>query len=391
METVNSKSYGPSRTASEICERIRLDIREERIPFGRLLPGLRSLSEQFQVSRNTLQRAMAILISEGQIAAEPRRGYRVLGGLAEQEKVRPLAYVTDGAPRQWNSVEQQLLTGFQRTAQAHGWSLLGIGAEEREQDEVMRQVIAARVWGLLFDSLDPLLLAKVRAAGIPAVVVDCWVEDEGIDVVLQDDYQGGFFAATHLAAMGHRRIAWLGPTIESAHSMARLAGAIMGLRRRGIELMPTRPVADPMDMNAWTNNARAWSGELLSSAQRPTAVLALWQIVTAGLVAAGRDLGLVPGHDFAMVGWCTEEAHDDFCRAIFLEGQPSAMMTWSVQTMAKLAVSRLAERRANPNLDAVRINVPVKLRLAGQPLSPVAPPEQSSQDDVVVRVTNGAG
>ena len=376
METLNSTSYGPSRTASEVCERIRLDIREERMPFGQLLPGSRVLSEQYQVSRNTLQRAMAILISEGQIAAEPRRGYRVLGGQDELERTRPLAYVTDGAPRQWDSVAQQLLTGFQRTAHARGWSLLGIGSEEREPDEVVRQIVAARVWGLLFDSLDPLLLAKVRAARIPAVLVDSWVEDAGIDVVLQDGYQGGFLAATHLAAMGHRRIAWLGPTIESAHSMARMAGAIMGLRRLGIELLPTRPVDDPMDMNAWTRNARAWSGELLSSIERPTAVLALWQSVTAGLVAAGRDLGLVPGRDFAMVGWCTEEAHDDFCRSIFLEGQPSAMMTWSVQTMAKLAVSRLVERRANPNLTEVRINVPVKLRLAGQPPSPVAHPER---------------
>jgi len=349
----------PGRVPGEIGERIRQGIRSGRFPAGKLLPGLRSLSRKHRVALVTMQRAMSHLASQGLVAAEPRRGYRVLGGPADAEKSRPLAYVAalEGGPRRWNPLHQRLLAAFQEAAQARGWAMLGVGSEEREQAAVMRQVAGARAWGLILDVVDPGLLEMARASGLPAVMVDAWVEDAGIDAVVQDGYQGGLLAAAHLAACGHRRVAWLGPTTQSAHSLARLGGATVGLLRAGIELGPElRVEASGADIR---DRARA----LLSRADRPTAVIALWQWAAAGLAAAARELGLVPGRDFELVGWCTEEEFLAEYRPAFAGGPVPPTLVWSIRAMAELAVSRLVERRANPGLLPVRINVPVALRV----------------------------
>ena len=296
------------------------------------------------------------------MSAEPRRGYRGLGGAEDLEKTRPLACVAalEGEPQQWNELHRQLLLAFQAAARRRGWAMLGGGSERRDPAEVMRQAAGARSWGLILDAIDPKLLAMVRASGIPAVMVDAWAEDAGLDAVIQDGYQGGLLAAAQLAARGHRRVAWFGPTVESAHSMARLAGATMGLLRAGIEL-PAALRMEPPAGHA-PDAVRQQARELLSRSDRPQAILALWQDMAGALAAAARDLGLVAGRDFDMVGWCTEEARDAFCRTHFPGGPIPPLVTWSVRTMAELAISRLVERRSNPNLVQVRINVPVALR-----------------------------
>jgi hypothetical protein len=41
-------------------------------------------------------------------------------------------------------------------------------------------------------------------------------------------------------------------------------------------------------------------------------------------------------------------------------------VVWDVGTLGRTAVSRLVERRGNPNLPVIRLKVPTRLRLAGK-------------------------
>jgi hypothetical protein len=68
-----------------------------------------------------------------------------------------------------------------------------------------------------------------------------------------------------------------------------------------------------------------------------------------------------------MVGWCPDELYDlDFAPAFRGHEAPPAV-SWSIRTMAEAALSRLAERRANPGLPALLVKVPVRLRLSDEP------------------------
>jgi DNA-binding LacI/PurR family transcriptional regulator len=345
------------RIQGKVRNEMRRRILAGRIPAGVLLPGLRALSRDHGVALTTVYGALKGLVAEGLIAAEPRRGYRVLYGAAEDERSRPVAFVSDqrGRPEEWAAFSQELLVAFRGAAQARGSSVLGVGTDGRDPAATMRQLSCAGAWGALLDAASPELVAMIRASGLPAIAVASMAGFQGLDVIVQDDYQAGMLAAEHLVARGHRRIAWIGPTVRTEHSLARLAGASAALLRAGREMSP--------ELRVETDDAtvRARTVELLSRPDRPGAVLVLWRDVAVNVAAAARELGLAPGRDFEMVSLCVEEQYERDYRPAFGDWVPPAV-TWSARTMAGLAVSRLAERRTNPEMEPVRILLPVRLR-----------------------------
>jgi len=188
--------------------------------------------------------------------------------------------------------------------------------------------------------------------------VDAWHEDAEVDAVIQDGFRGGLLAAKHLAGRGHRRIGWLGPVSESIHSMTRFGGATSGLRRSGLELPP--------ELQADTAGGPGFEAAraLLSRPDRPTGLLALWRDMALDAAKAARELGLALGKDLELVGWCPEELYDQDFAERFRDQPVPAAVVWSIATLAETAVTRLTERRANPQLPPIGITVQTRLRLA---------------------------
>jgi DNA-binding LacI/PurR family transcriptional regulator len=100
----------------------------------------------------------------------------------------------------------------------------------------------------------------------------------------------------------------------------------------------------------------------LDRPDRPTAVLALWQEMTSALVAAARQLGLVPGREFEMVGWANEELYESAYLPLFAGGPVPPAVVWSIAEMAGVAVSALKQRRTEPGAPPRHLRVPAKLR-----------------------------
>lgn len=61
--------------AEELANRIRTEMAEGRYPSGRLLPSVRDLALKYRINPNTIVRAFQILIEEGLVIAEQRRGF----------------------------------------------------------------------------------------------------------------------------------------------------------------------------------------------------------------------------------------------------------------------------------------------------------------------------
>lgn len=59
----------------QIYEYIKMEIKEGRLSKGEKLPSTRSLAEQLQISRSTVDYAYSQLLDEGYIEARPKRGY----------------------------------------------------------------------------------------------------------------------------------------------------------------------------------------------------------------------------------------------------------------------------------------------------------------------------
>jgi len=259
----------------------------------------------------------------------------------------------------WTGFNQVLLASLQGAAAQRGWAILGTGAAGLRPREILDQCLASRAWGLIVDVHDPEIVRLARKAGLAAVMVDAWHEDAGVDAVIQDNFLGGKLAGEHLAARGHREVAWFGPVTGSVHSLERFGGAVAGLRKGGARLVGETEV----DIEDPELAAKARS--FLERKDRPAAVLALWSNLARALAAAAHELGLAVGGELDIVGWCSEELYESEYRAGMGVMSVPPAVTWRVKDLADMAITRLAQRLSEPNLVPQRISVPVRLKTSG--------------------------
>lgn len=123
--------------------------------------------------------------------------------------------------------------------------------------------------------------------------------DEAPRLVRTHDADGAAQAARHLASLGHKRIAHVhGPrSFRSAHE--RLAGFRSGLEEFGIELDQELTIEAGY---TFESGARA-ANNLLSRANRPTAIFAGNDEMAIGIYTSARKLGLSIPDDLSIVGF----------------------------------------------------------------------------------------
>jgi len=137
---------------------------------------------------------------------------------------------------------------------------------------------------------------RERLAGAPVVMVDRPAPGLDSDVVVTDNRGGARGAVAHLAARGHRRIAFLGGGAGIYTTRERLAGWRAEVAARGLD-DDAALVRVGLDGSA---AARAAALELLDDAA-PTAVFATQNVLTVGAIRALHERGLQ--HRVALVGF----------------------------------------------------------------------------------------
>jgi DNA-binding LacI/PurR family transcriptional regulator len=271
-----------------LVEAIRGEIGSGRLGAGQHLPSVRRLSREHNLACDTVHRAMKALVADGLVAAEPRRGYRVLARGNDPDRGCPVALVLEAPERGGILAEQKLLTVFQNAAGRRGRPVLAIAAGGQPWREVLEQLRVARAWGVILDTCNQEALALVREQGLPAVVVDSWAPEVAVDCVIQDGYRGSALAAAHLVGRGHRRVGWVGPALSACVplELERFSGAAGALASAGIELTPDLRAGTPAkDYAGYVEGLR----RMLSRPDRPTAILAMWQTAAQATAAVPRS------------------------------------------------------------------------------------------------------
>jgi LacI family transcriptional regulator len=352
------------RSSADLAGKLRAAIAAGEHAVGEFVPSVRELSAAHGVSRETARRALKSLEREGLVLARPGSGYQVRPRATDPAAGCPVAYVglhaptsSRGAPTR--SFHTHLQTALREAAERRGWSLLNVATAGLSPEQILDQLNSQRAFGLVLDTPSPELIKLVNRAGIPAVVVDSWDRDSGLDAVMQDGQLGGLLAAEHLTEKACRRIAWFGRADRGDHATDRLSGALVGLHNAGRSL-PAELLLEVDDQHI-----EEAAHQLLSRKDRPDGVMALWHHYALAVLAAAQDLGLTLGQDLHLVGWCAEALRGELF-AGRTGGRPlPPAITWSVRSMAELATARLAERRESPDLPAVRIKVPVQIESGG--------------------------
>jgi DNA-binding LacI/PurR family transcriptional regulator len=145
----------------------------------------------------------------------------------------------------------------------------------------------------------------IRARRLPYVRVDFDPEPDLLDVNI-DDEGGAWAVAEHVTALGHRRVgialphdipAAYGPDPDAAAfnhvAASRLRGWRAGLEAAGVDWSAVPVVGGPGKMR---DTGRIAGGRLLDRADRPTAIIALSDLLAIGVLEAAAERGIeVPG------------------------------------------------------------------------------------------------
>lgn len=249
------------------------------------------------------------------------------------------------------------LAGLCEGVEEFGASVLLLRAPgpDEPQDQLQRAAIDALV--VCTAAPEPSALLQLRQRGIR--LVDTLVLPSG-DWVGIDDLEAGRLVGQHLSKLGHRRVVVIGSGsgtggVESfdytpgAMDRRIKDGTYESGRIRGLaEAMPQASLTIVLVPCYSRQSGRQAAAEVLDVQDRPTAIVALSDVLALGVWDAAGERGLVPGKDLSISGF------DDLPDSSFLG------ITTVRQPIAEKG--RLAARLAmDPDYPQRQITLPIEL------------------------------
>jgi DNA-binding LacI/PurR family transcriptional regulator len=199
------------------------------------------------------------------------------------------------------------LRGIEVTLAGSNYDLVVFNVETVERrDACLRDIPRRdRADGVLIISLSPRPseVRSLQEAGVPVVLIDTAADD--LPSVLIDDVQGGALATSHLIELGHRRIGFVGDSLEEVQafnftsSRNRLIGHQRTLEDYGL---PRRPEYQRFGIHG-RYEARLLARELLGLPEPPTAIFAASDTQAMGVLEAARDHGLAVPAMLSVIGF----------------------------------------------------------------------------------------
>ena len=165
--------------------------------------------------------------------------------------------------------------------------------------------------------------------------------------VVPDDRHGAKLAVNHLAALGHRRIAYINGPAEWHSARRRLAGYEEALEALGIEIDTTLIQPGDWEFAGGYEAAK----QLLALDSRPTAVFAANDLMALGAIYAIQDAGLGVPEDIAIVGYDNRDFTSIFRPKITTVTMPVYEMG---KASAELLLTQLLEGQKNVDEAKVR-------------------------------------
>ncbi|MBI5161505.1 MAG: LacI family DNA-binding transcriptional regulator [Micrococcales bacterium] len=310
--------------------------------------GVKDVAQRAGVSVGTVSN---VLNRPDRVSAEVRD--RVAQAIAD------LGYVRNAAARQLragrsttiglivldvrNPFFTDVARGAEDEAAEHGLSVtLGNSDENPAREAAYLDLFdEQRVHGVLISPIGDVAgrLDRLRARGIPAVLVDRAGADGRVSSVSVDDVAGGRMAAQHLLDTGRRRLAFVGgpPSIRQVVDRVEGARSALGGADR-LEVLPT---------DALTVLEGRRIGQAIADrppAARPDGIFAANDLIAMGLLQAlamRRDVE-VPG-EIALVGF----DDIDFASAAVV---PLTSVRQPSQLIGRTAMRLLLDEAADPGL-----------------------------------------
>lgn len=342
----------------EIARELREQILRGDYRLDGRLPSERSLVTRFQVQRNTVRQALALLEQEGHIATEGKRGSFIRNAPPAPTRNVFLMNIHGGS----SPMLTQLTDGFGDVAGRAGYSVRRFNTHPPEGSTLDPLPDLARIGkdtaGVVLWPQNPTHSESLIRLNthIPLVLVDRRVWGVSVDCVRFDDVAGGRMVAEHLLAQGHRRIAFLTDDVFAETVQHRWHGYALALEAAGVPIDPRLSlfyfgIHEPFFSKAM----RALFG---LGKDAPTAVICSNDLVAFVLLRFLRDEGMRVPDDVAVTGY--GNAMPDYGVAMELTSvhQPFEELGRLAATMLLERVGQPVEQRVGESRD---VTIPVRL------------------------------
>lgn len=176
-------------------------------------------------------------------------------------------------------------------------------------------------------------ISEVKRFDVPMVLIDYYIPTERISAVLVDNIDGVFAAVSHLASLGHRRIAYMKGDVSDIGVRDRLTGFQRAVGSFGLDDDPGLVIGSDFGI---TNGFSAMKELLASVPRAPTAVMCANDMLAIGAMEALKERGLAIPGEVSVMGFDDV----DLAREVI---PTLSTMNIPKQTMGRLAVQRLLE------------------------------------------------
>ncbi len=218
-------------------------------------------------------------------------------------------------------------------------------------EKILSRIQQNAVDGLLLLSLDDMELIKhIQDMNIPLVMINVDNPDASEDTFLPDNHQGARLAMRHLIENGHERILHITQskrrTIQHRTEAYRATLAEAGIRYDPKLIVEAEINAD--------ETYRVMQKRFEQVEVDFTAVFCANDISAMGFMRAAQEFGLRIPQDISVIGF------DDIASAAFLS-PPLTTIRIEIGELASLALSRLINRVADPDLTPIRVSLACQL------------------------------
>jgi LacI family transcriptional regulator len=195
-----------------------------------------------------------------------------------------------------------IVRGAEDVAHRRGYTMvLANTDEDAAREAICLQTMAAeRAAGVVVASTGQHSdgVRRLISTGIPVVALDRRIAGANVDTVVVDNETASYEAVSHLASLGHRRVAMVGGPGKVSAIREREAGYERAVRDHGLEPGLLR------HSDLREAGGRRTTLELLREpAARPTAIFSVNNMSTIGVLHALRDLGLRAPDDVSVIGF----------------------------------------------------------------------------------------
>lgn len=209
------------------------------------LPSENEISEQYQVSRQTVRQAIGELVQEGWLYRIQGKGTFVAQpGLKVPNHTQTIGVITTYIS---DYIFPLIVQGMESELRNHGYQLL-LSSTDNDRDkerECLEMMLDQSLSGIIVEptksgernpNLSYFLTMENRK--IPYLMVNARYEEMDSPCLRVDDERGGFLAAEHLISLGHRQLAGFFKT-DDMQGIRRMKGFISAHHKYNIPLSPS--------------------------------------------------------------------------------------------------------------------------------------------------------